>query len=69
MKYNNSVSNLFLTHENRIFVIPLHQVIVESWPDSLDDTCAREEWDWNLHYDLEVMTRDMPEKLKQRISS
>mgnify|MGYP004588018231 FL=1 len=44
-------------------VDPLKQSIAESWPDRLDDTCAREEWDWCPHYDLDAMTRDMLEKL------
>ena len=44
-------------------VDPLRQAIAESWPDSLDDTCAREEWDWNPQYDLDAMTRDMLEKI------
>jgi nucleoside-diphosphate-sugar epimerase len=45
-------------------VDPLRQTIAESWPDMLDDTCAREEWDWNPQYDLDAMTKDMLEKLK-----
>jgi len=45
----------------------LRQAIAESWPDSLDDTCAREEWDWNPRYDLDSMTRDMLEKLSAKI--
>ena len=44
-------------------VDPLKQSIAESWPDRLDDTCAREEWDWCPRYDLDTMTRDMLEKL------
>ena len=32
---------------------PLKQSIADSWPDSLDDSCAREEWDWKPQYDLE----------------
>ena len=44
-------------------VYPLKQSIAESWPDRLDDTCAREEWDWCPRYDLDAMTRDMLEKL------
>lgn len=47
-------------------VDPLRQAIAESWPNSLDDTCAREEWGWKPEYDLDAMTRDMIEKLKQR---
>lgn len=27
-------------------VDPLRQAIADSWPNSLDDTCAREEWGW-----------------------
>ncbi len=44
----------------------LRQGIAESWPNSLDDSCAREEWNWKPEYDLDGMTRDMIEKLKIR---
>ncbi len=47
-------------------VDPLRQAIADSWPNSLDDTCAREEWDWKPTYDLDSMTRDMIEKLGKR---
>lgn len=47
-------------------VDPLRQSIAESWPNSLDDTCAREEWDWAPTYDLDSMTTDMLEVLKKR---
>ncbi len=43
---------------------PLRQAIADSWPNSLDDTCARLEWDWKPEYDLDAMTRDMLEKLR-----
>lgn len=49
-------------------VDPLRQAIAESWPNSLDDTCAREEWDWKPTYDLDTMTRDMIAKLKERFN-
>ena len=45
---------------------PLRQAIADSWPDSLDDTCAREEWGWKPEYDLDAMTRDMLEKLEAK---
>jgi nucleoside-diphosphate-sugar epimerase len=48
-------------------VDPLRQAIADSWPNSLDDTCAREEWDWQPTYDLDAMTRDMLEKLTARL--
>ncbi len=45
-------------------VEPVRQAIAESWPNKLDDTCARVEWDWKPEYDLDAMTRDMIEKLR-----
>jgi nucleoside-diphosphate-sugar epimerase len=47
-------------------VDPLRQAIADSWPDSLDDSCAREEWDWNPKYDLNTMVPDMLEKLEKK---
>ena len=49
-------------------VDPLRQAIAESWPNSLDDTCAREEWGWKPEYDLDSMTQDMLAKLKVRFN-
>ena len=49
-------------------VDPLKQSIADSWPDCLDDTCAREEWDWKPQFDLESMTVDMLEKLRQKLN-
>ena len=46
---------------------PLRQQIADSWPDSLDDSCAREEWDWNPEYDLDAMTKDMLENLTKKL--
>ena len=45
-------------------VDPLRQSIADSWPNKLDDTCARVEWDWKPEYDLDAMTVDMIEKLR-----
>lgn len=41
----------------------LKQGIADSWPNMMDDSCARNEWDWKPAYDLDAMTRDMLEKL------
>mgnify|MGYP000308685955 FL=1 len=46
---------------------PLRQAIADSWPDSLDDTCAREEWDWKPEYGLEEMTKDMLVNLRKKL--
>ncbi|OQY21369.1 MAG: UDP-glucose 4-epimerase [Anaerolineaceae bacterium 4572_32.1] len=42
------------------------QAIADSWPRSIDDSAAREEWDWQPSYDLAAMTADMLEKLGRR---
>lgn len=46
---------------------PLKQSIADSWPDSMDDSCARAEWNWKPEYDLESMTKDMIAKLRARL--
>ena len=42
------------------------QAIADSWPDSVDDTAAREEWGWEPSFDLASMTEDMLEKLTEK---
>ena len=49
-------------------VDPLRQSIAESWPNSLYDTCARNEWDWAPTYDLDMMTQDMLRVLKAKFN-
>lgn len=44
----------------------LRQGIADSWPNSLDDSCARAEWDWRPAYDLPAMTRDMIETIRRK---
>ncbi len=46
---------------------PVKQSIADSWPNSLDDSCAREEWNWKPNYDLDTMTRDMLDKLRLKL--
>ena len=46
---------------------PLRQSIADSWPDALDDTAARKEWNWNPEYDLEKMVDDMLENLTEKL--
>lgn len=46
---------------------PLRQAIADSWPNSLDDTCARNEWDWKPEFDLEAMTVDMLKNLREKL--
>ena len=46
----------------------LKQSIADSWPDCMDDSCAREEWGWKPQYDLDSMTVDMLEKLRAKLN-
>ena len=48
-------------------VDPLKQSIAESWPDMMDDSCAREEWGWHHDYNLRTMTADMLDKLSVKL--
>lgn len=40
------------------------QNIANSWPQSIDDTVARNDWGWKHEYDLSLMTEDMLKNLK-----
>lgn len=51
----------------RYEVDPVRQAIADSWPDKMDDSCAREEWGWTPSFDLETMTVDMIEALKKKL--
>ena len=56
------IPNFEMTYD----VDPLRQGIAESWPNSLDDTCARQEWDWKPQFDIDSMSEDMVRILKVR---
>jgi nucleoside-diphosphate-sugar epimerase len=40
------------------------QAIADSWPKSIDDTYAQNDWDWKINYDLPAMVDDMLKNLK-----
>ena len=40
------------------------QSIADSWPCSIDDKYAKNDWGWNLKYNLKQMTSDMIKNLK-----
>jgi nucleoside-diphosphate-sugar epimerase len=42
------------------------QAIADSWPSSIDDSAAREEWGWKPAWDLSSMTADMLSRLSAR---
>lgn len=41
------------------------QQIADSWPQSIDDSVARNDWGWQEDYNLERMTADMFENLEK----
>ena len=48
----------------RYQVDPVRQAIADSWPDRMDDICARKEWGWSHTYDLDAMVDDMIKNLR-----
>jgi len=44
-------------------VDPRRQAIADSWPESVDDSAAREEWKWAPRYGLDAMVDDMLQKM------
>ena len=51
----------------RYEVDPVRQAIADSWPNKMDDTCARKEWGWAPSYNLKSMTRDMLKHLREKL--
>ena len=45
---------------------PVKESIARSWPNSLDDSCARDEWGWKPTWQLPEMVKDMLEKIQRR---
>ena len=43
------------------------QKIADSWPRSLDDSAARQEWGWKPDYDLESMVKDIVDNLSKKL--
>lgn len=41
------------------------QAIADSWPSSIDDSKAREDWGWHHEFDLEKMTAEMLAGIKE----
>ena len=50
----------------RYEVDPVRPAIADSWPNKMDDSCARAEWDWQPTYGLDEMTADMIACLKKK---
>lgn len=48
---------------------PVKEAIANSWPNQLDDSCAREEWGWNPQWDISSMTDDMLAAIARKLNS
>ncbi|MGE0639730.1 MAG: L-threonine 3-dehydrogenase [Thermoanaerobaculia bacterium] len=48
-------------------VDPVRQRIADSWPESLDDSAARQEWGWSPRYDLSAMVAEMLRELRLKL--
>ena len=57
------------TFEMDYDIDPVKENISRSWPDRLDDTCAREEWGWSPQWDLESMTVDMLRAIREKLGA
>ncbi len=45
------------------------QTIADSWPRSIDDSAAHNDWGWKAEYDLRSMVDDMMLNLKKELAS
>ena len=46
--------------------LDFRQKIADSWPSSIDDTQAQNDWGWDAKYNLEGMVRKMMKNLKEK---
>jgi len=49
-------------------ICPIRQEIADSWPNYIDDSCAKHEWGWNPKYNLQSMTEDMIKTLAPKLT-
>jgi len=59
-----SISKIFPKFK-MIYKPDFRQEIADSWPNSIDDTAARNDWGWKPDFNLEAMTKDMIKHLKE----
>jgi len=63
----NEIKKYLPDFEMNYDIDPMRQAIADSWPNRLDDSAAREDWEWSPDYGLKAMTKDMIEKLKIKL--
>jgi len=50
------------------YIPDFRQQIADSWPESIDDSEARNQWGWKPEYDLSKLTLTMLENLKIKLN-
>ena len=63
----NAIKKYYPNFEMEYRYDPIRQKIADSWPNKMDDSCARNEWGWSPEYDLDKMTVDMIACLKKKL--
>lgn len=63
----NKIREFIPDFRMRYEIDPQRQAIADSWPDKMDDSCARKEWNWKPSFDLDTMTVDMIDCLKKKL--
>lgn len=64
-----SIKKVFPDFEMDYAVDPVRHSIADSWPNSLDISCAQKEWGFQPRYDLDKMTQDMLTKLQEKLTA
>lgn len=54
---------------NIVYEPDYREEIASSWPDSINDSAAREDWGWKHEFDLDKMTKDMLQHLPEIIEN
>ena len=50
------------------YQIDFRQEIADSWPDSIDDVQARKDWNWNHHFNIDELTKEMIDHLSKKLA-
>ena len=50
-------------------VDPVRQSIADSWPHSIDDNAARDDWGFSPQFDLATMTTDMLARVRKKLEA
>merc|ERR1719382_1589220 len=55
-----------LAHFEVSYKPDFRQGIAETWPRTIDDSAARQDWEWKEDFDIASMTDDMLNRLSRR---